>query len=136
MDCLPNYPCWDYIPAGVQIVHSIKPAPDDHFAASPHSRVVGSGIGRARRACGCPTVGAGIVSPARVQIAAEIISSPNDHFTASPDCCVKVSSGGRVGRGGGRPTIGGGSDLPPVLKYMPFPNPPQTIISLPVHTAV
>jgi hypothetical protein len=26
--------------------------------------------------------------------------------------------------------------LPPVFQYMPCPNPPQTIISLPVHTAV
>ncbi len=61
-------------------------APDDHFTAGPHCRVIDSRIGRVGGAGGCPTVRAGIISAAGVQSRAD--------------------------------------------------DPPQTIISLPVHTAV
>ena len=55
-------------PAGVQIVPTpVISAPDDHFAAGPHCRVIRSGSGRVGGAGGCPTIRAGIVSPAGVQ---------------------------------------------------------------------
>ena len=48
---------------------------------------------------------------------------------------VFVGVGVEVGVGVG---VGGGPAqyLPPVFKKLPLPNPPQTIISLPVQTAV
>jgi hypothetical protein len=92
-------------PAGVQIAAIIS-APDDHFAAGPHCRVLVSGSGRAGGAGSCPTVGAGIVSPAGVQIAA-IKSAPNDHFAAGPHCRVKISGSGRAGGAGGCPRVVG-----------------------------
>ncbi len=65
--------------------------PDDHFTASPHCRVRGSGRGYFGRAGGRPTIGAGIISPAGVQVkASKYKSTPDDHFTASPHCCVKA----------------------------------------------
>ena len=47
----------------------VTSAPDDHFTAGPHCRVIFSGSGRVGGAGGCPTIRAGIVSPAGVQIA-------------------------------------------------------------------
>jgi len=44
---------------------------------------------------------------------------------------VNVAVGVGVGVGGGPAQY-----LPPVFKKLPLPNPPQTIISLPVQTAV
>ena len=64
-------------------------------------------------------------------------AAPDDHFTASPDCRVT-----RVGHSGALVVLVAvqlsvlGLYLPPVLKKMPLVNPPQTIISLPVQTAV
>ena len=66
--------------------------------------------------------------------AASIISAPDDHFTAGPDRRVTVSGSGRVGRAGGRPAIGAG--IVSAAGVESLPHPPQTIISLPVHTAV
>src|SRR5207253_5813454 len=82
-------------------------APDDHFAAGPHCRMLVSGIGRVGGGGGCPTVGAGIISPAGVQIAADTSSAPDDHFAAGPDCRVTVSGSGRVGKAGGCPCVVG-----------------------------
>ena len=65
------------------------------------------------------------------------ISAPNDHFTASPDCRVTASASGRVGGAGGCPTIRAGIVSPAGVQDWPqASSPPQTIISLPVHTAV
>ena len=62
-------------------------------------------------------------------------SAPDDHFTAGPHCRVIASGSGRVGRAGGCPTIRAGIVSPAgVSQVASFP--PQTIISLPVHTAV
>ena len=61
--------------------------------------------------------------------------APDHHFAAGPHCRVPVSGSGRVGGAGGRPTVGGGIVSPAGVQYMP-PRPPQTIISLPVQTAV
>ena len=65
--------CWRGCRAGV--ARSIcrrcskqRSAPDDHFTAGPHCRVIVSGIGRVGGAGGCPTIRAGIVSPAGVQV--------------------------------------------------------------------
>ena len=110
--------------------------PDDHFTASPDCRVKVSGSGRVGRAGRCPTIGAGIVSPAGVQSAVAIMSTPDDHFTAGPDCCVTVSASGRVGGAGGCPTIRAGIVSPAGVRKLAPAVPPQTIISLPVQTAV
>ena len=128
-------------PAGVRRlpVPSTVSAPDDHFTAGPDCRVTVSGRGRVGRAGGCPTIRAGIVSPAGVRKhAADVISAPDDHFTAGPDCRVTVSGSGRVGRAGGCPTIRAGIVSPAGVQRaaVPSPCPPQTIISLPVQTAV
>ena len=49
------------------LLKSTKSAPNDHFTAGPHCRVIGSGSGRVGGAGGCPSIRAGIVSPASVQ---------------------------------------------------------------------
>jgi hypothetical protein len=65
--------------------------PHNHLITGPHRRVSGSGIGRANRAGGCPTVGAGIVSAASFEKVKIVVSAPHDHVTASPDGgCVTV----------------------------------------------
>ena len=111
-------------------------APDDHFAAGPHRRVRVAGGGRVGGAGGCPTVGAGIVSPASVQDSRCRYSAPDDHFAAGPDCRVIVAGSGRVGGAGGCPTVRAGIvSAAGVQESLPS-SPPQTIISLPVHTAV
>ena len=110
--------------------------PDDHFAAGPDCRVSVSAGGRVGGAGGCPTIRAGIVSPAGVQKIVAIISAPDDHFTAGPDCRVSSSASGRVGGAGGRPTIGAGIVSAAGVQRAVPSYPPQTIISLPVHTAV
>ena len=62
--------------------------------------------------------------------------APNDHFAAGPHCRVIGSGIGRVGDGGRCPPDPmSGLYLPPVFK-LGLPDPPQTIISLPVQTAV
>ena len=61
-------------------------------------------------------------------------SAPDDHLTASPYRCVRAASG-RAEGAGRRPTIRPGLYLPPVFNWFGS-DPPQTIISLPVHTAV
>ena len=63
-------------------------------------------------------------------------SAPDDHFTAGPDCGVNVSGSGRVGGAGGCPTIRAGIVSPAGVQMVPPSYPPQTIISLPVQTAV
>ena len=71
----------------------------------------------------------------RYSIGQPNLSAPNDHFTAGPDCRVSESASGRVGYAGGSPTIGAGI-VSPASNQMRPGNPPQTIISLPVQTAV
>ena len=66
-----------------------------------------------------------------------IKAAPDDHFAAGPHCRVKLSSVGRVGGAGGCPTIGAGIVSAAGVQIVAMPaSPPQTIISLPVHTAV
>ena len=77
----------------------------------------------------------GLYLPPVLQIRDAIISTPDDHFTASPHCRVIASASGCVGRAGGRPTIRAGIVSPAGVRIKRV-SPPQTIISLPVHTAV
>ena len=64
-------------------------------------------------------------------------SAPDDHFAVGPDCRVTVSASGRVGGAGGCPAIGAGIVSPAgVQDSCALSIPPQTIISLPVQTAV
>ena len=67
-----------------------------------------------------------------------IDSTPDDHLTSSPDCCVKrARAGGALIVLVGVQLFVAGLYLPPVSNHSP-PSivPPQTIISLPVQTAV
>ena len=80
----------------------------------------------------------GLYLPPLFKLMTATKSAPDDHFTACPHRGVQGSGLGRVGRAGGYPIIAdrivsaasvedGGHDAI---------CPPQTIISLPVHTAV
>jgi hypothetical protein len=59
-------------------------------------------------ACGCPSVGAGIVSPASIKKGGAAVSTPDDHLGAGPDCRVNDPASWRAGRAGGCPTVGAG----------------------------
>ena len=63
-------------------------------------------------------------------------ATPDNHFTAGPHCCVIISGLGRVGEAGSCPTIGTGLVSAAGINIGRDFMPPQTIISLPVHTAV
>ena len=70
-------------------------------------------------------------------VAVVILPAPDDHFAAGPHRGVTASSGGRVGGAGGCPTISAGIVSAAGVKNVAAAiAPPQTIISLPVHTAV
>ena len=102
----------------------------------------GVGIGRLGVIVGIAMASAGTWPPVSDHIFRRcsrgvVVSPPDDHFAAGPDCRVKVSRSGRIGGAGGRPTVCAGLYLPPVFKTGAADSrPPQTIISLPVHTAV
>ena len=59
-------------PARVKQVDTIGPAPDDHFTAGPHRRVLEPCGGRIGSAGGCPTICAGIVPPTGVKHSPDI----------------------------------------------------------------
>jgi hypothetical protein len=124
--------------AGVQITSVANSAPNDHFTAGPDCRVPVTGRGRVGGAGCCPRIRAGIVSPARVKDVVTVIlrPAPDDHCAACPDCRVKVSGSGRVGGAGGYPSIRAGIVSPAGVQIRAATPPPQTIISLPVQTAV
>src|SRR6185369_4682954 len=91
-------------------------APNDHFTASPHCRVIVSSGWFVSRAGGRPAIRAGIVSEAVVPKDDVISSTPDDHFTASPHCCVTKSGFDRLDGAGGRPTVGAEIVSPAVAK--------------------
>ena len=65
------------------------------------------------------------------------LSAPDNHFTACPHCSVTVLGHRRVGCVSGCPSIRHGIvPAAGVKKVNGIVNPPQTIISLPLHTAV
>ena len=72
----------------------------------------------------------------RCSNSAAVESAPDNHFIAGPHCRVIISGIRRTVRTGRNPTVGAGMYLPPVFEMLLTPYPPQTIISLPVHTAV
>ena len=74
------------------------------------------------------------VSPAGVQRGG-VSSTPDDHFAAGPDCRVRATARGRVGGAGGCPTVRTGIEFAAAVEIHSGFHPPQTIISLPVHTA-
>ena len=97
------------------------------------------------RSCGCSwcwsrrwRTGLCAVSPAGVEDTAYRPTAPDDHFSAGPDCRMKVSGSGRIGGAGGCPTFGAGIVSPAGVEQNRTSaiDPPQTIISLPVQTAV
>ena len=119
-------------------VPNVQSAPDDHFAAGPDCRVNVSGSGRVDGgAGGCPTVRSGIVSPAGVQKCRCRIPAPDDHFAAGPDCRVTDRAAGALVVLVAVQLSVPGLYLPPVFRSAGVASiPPQTIISLPVQTAV
>ena len=110
-------------------------APDDHFTTSPHCRVSVSRVGCVSGATSCPTIRRRTVSTHQCLVA-KVSSAPDDHLTAGPDCVVIGSAAGALVVLVAVQLFVFGLYLPPVLK-LPKPSPPpQTIISLPVQTAV
>ena len=93
-------------PAGVKIDKpATGPAPDDHFAAGPHSRRNVSSSGRVGGAYGCPALRSRLVFAAGIQNIGGIPSTPDDHFITSPHRRVLKSAMGRIDGAGGRPTV-------------------------------
>ena len=126
-----------YLPPVLKYVDTVGiSAPDDHFAASPDCRVIGSGVGRIGGAGGCPSISAGVILPAGIKSAVGVGSAPDDHFAAGPHCGVKYRPAGALVVLVAVQLSVLGSYLPPVLRKLLLSAPPQTIISLPVHTAV
>jgi hypothetical protein len=81
------------LPAGVDRVRAIIPAPDNHFAASPNRRVSVSVRGRVV-AYVIPTIGLGVISCTWERKLTTVVigtAAPDDHFNAGPDGCMKVS---------------------------------------------
>ena len=135
--CRPTIRAGTVFPAGVQIVDRISSAPDDHFTPSPHCCVPVSDFGGVEDVSRSPNIRAGIVSSASVQSAAGSIgSAPDDHFAASPHCFVNHRTSGALVVLVALQLSVLGLYLPPVFKTSLAVRPPQTIISLPVHTAV
>ena len=128
-------------PAGIQLL-DIDSAPNDHFAAGPDGRVFQSAIGRVGGAGSCSNYPCWDCIFRRVfgRPPCGSTSAPDNHLTAGPDGRVTgIGADGAFSRAGGCPTIGAGLYLSPVFKApggAVLVSPPQTIISLPVHTAV
>ena len=111
--------------------------PDNHFTAGPDCRVAGTDSGRVAQAGGCPTIREGIVSSAGVQSYRCCYFRPRRsfHCRSIPLCDPPASR--RVDSAGGGPTICAGIVSSAGVQHRYRPSlPPQTIISLPVHTAV
>ena len=120
--------------AGTQVETS-PPTPDDHFTAGPYGRVRISCGRRVSDGGVRPSICDRIVCAACIQ-RTDIIrgAAPDNHFAAGPDCRVKVSAL-RV-----RWRCSSLSNYPCwdciCRLYSSAVAPPQTIISLPVQTAV
>ena len=121
-------------PAGVKKPSEPSTAPDDHFTAGPHCGV-STRRGRVGGAGGCPTVCAGIVSPASVQNDRPVPVRPRRSFHCRSTLrCENRAVGAFVVLVAVQLSVPG-LYLPPVFQKLPS-IPPQTIISLPVQTAV
>ena len=79
----------------------------------------------------------GLYLPPVLRTRCLISSAPDDHFTASPHCRVTHRAAGALVVLVAVQLSVLGLYLPPVFnKPLSYQYPPQTIISLPVHTAV
>src|SRR5438045_8052336 len=93
-------------------------------------------LGGVRRA-GCrPAICAWIVFRAVTEHVPSVVATPDDHFTVSPDCGMRRAWFGALVRLIAIQLSVPKSYVPPVSNGSKFPNPPQTIILLPVQTAV
>jgi hypothetical protein len=98
-------------PAGVEIDAGAAeiPAPDDHFAASPHGCVR---VSRGRCASGAgsqPTITGRVISAAGVCIVERLIDpAPDNHFTAGPYCRVNDPAERDVHGAGSYPAVRAG----------------------------
>jgi hypothetical protein len=123
-----------YLPPMLNSLEESNP-PDDDFSASPHCGAAMAVMRVWGRGCDSIT-GAWNVSAATISRLAVIVSAPDDHFSASPHRRVSPSRARRIVRACSTQLSVLGLYLPPVFR-MPLPFiPPQTIISVPVHTAV
>ena len=106
--------------------------PDNHLASGPNCRVARPGIRRVGSACGNPRVCGGIIPTSGVYT-----SAPDNHFAAGPDCGVRRSAFRRIDSASGCPAIRARIISSAGVQFSgDIIIPPQTIISLPVHTAV
>ena len=132
-----NYPCWDCISRRCSRTPGcINSAPDDHFAAGPHCRVSSRRAGALVVLVAVQLFVPGLYLPPVFKRIAVTISTPDDHFTAGPDCRVPIRPEGALVVLVAVQLSVLGLYLPPVFKIAPPSTPPQTIISLPVQTAV
>jgi hypothetical protein len=124
--------------ASIQVAQT-KSAPDDHLTASPNNCVRVPCIGRTAETRGSPIIRNWIVPATRVEWDKEEVdrieggTAPNNHFIAGPDRGVRRSGIGRVVSASRCPIVGSRIVFSACIDYR---LPPQTIISLPVHTAV
>ena len=139
--CCPTISIGIVSPTGVEINETGSdegnPSPNNHFTACPYCLGAGSANRCIHGACGDPTIRVGIESATGCIIAA----APNNHFAASPDCYVRISRARCVCGAGGCPTICSRIVYAAGIQIVGRPlgrtsNPPQTIIALPVQTAV
>ena len=134
---LSNYPCWDCISRRCSKSRccQLRPRRSFHCQSTLPCDRIGQWV---RWSCWWPSNYPcwDCISRRCSNTPIVIKSAPDDHFTASPHCRVIVSASGRVGRAGGRPTIRAGIVSPAGVQTLLQSTPPQTIISLPVHTAV
>ena len=106
-------------PACVEIVECHRPAPDDHFAASPHCRVTSiCAVGALVVLVAIQLSVPGLYLPPVLKRVDATGSTPHDHFAAGPHCRVKVAAVGRVGGAGGCPTIRAGIVSPASVRKM------------------
>ena len=127
-------------PASVERIKVISSAPHDHFTAGPHCRVTGSASGRVDGAGGCPTIRARDCIFRRCSkptLLVHIRPKQSFHCPSTLPCDSIEQSGALVVLVAVQLSVLG-LYLPPVFedRKMATGTPPQTIISLPVQTAV
>ena len=115
-------------------------SPDDHFAAGPNRGV--NSFGHLAHwqcwslsKCWCWDCISRRCLDRCITGSVEGNPSPNDHFAASPHCPVAGSAEGALAGARGDPTIRVRIVSATRVQVTAGPAPPQTIISLPVHTA-
>ena len=94
-----------------------------------------SAVGRISGADSRPTIRRGLYFPP-VFTPSAAYSAPDDHFTAGPYGCVEYRAVGALVVLVAVQLFVMGLYLPPVFNGLSLSDPPQTIIWLPVHTAV